>query len=225
MAMTLLGQTANSKTGWTYSGQVSKGNAWSSSVADHKRMTRTHILEVAEELVAERGAAGMAMTTLARRAAVARATLYNYFPDLEQVLEALVEAQVERFVDDLDRRIADVPDPGGRLRIALATLVTWTGEKAPAGRTRTASAARRRPPGPALVSRIHRPLAKLAERLTPLVADAGDAGLLASGIEPALAVRFVLALVFGAREELGASGSSEIAGGLQAFLLRGLGLS
>jgi AcrR family transcriptional regulator len=41
------------------------------------------------------------MTALARRSGVARATLYNYFPDVEQVLEALVAAQVSQFLSDL----------------------------------------------------------------------------------------------------------------------------
>jgi AcrR family transcriptional regulator len=88
--------------------------------------TRARILDAAAELVATQGASGLVMTALARRSGVARATLYNYFPDVEQVLEALVAVQVGQFLADMERRLAGVPDAGERLRLAITTLVAWT---------------------------------------------------------------------------------------------------
>jgi AcrR family transcriptional regulator len=195
---------------------------WLESVAEHKQRTRARILDSAAELVASHGVRGLVMATVARRAGVSRATLYNYFPDIEQVLEALVEAQVERFVHDLDQLLDRVADPGERLRRGIAALAAWAGEQAP---RRPARGDRRGPPNPMLVSRIHRPLGRLRERIAALTAEAGDAGLLSPGTDPAVTTPIVLALVFGAREQLGPSGQPALARIMQAFILRGLGLA
>jgi AcrR family transcriptional regulator len=162
------------------------------------------------------------MTALARRSGVARATLYNYFPDVEQVLEALVAVQVGQFLADMERRLHGVPDAGERLRVAIATLVAWTGGQAARRPARARPGGR---PGPALVGRIHRPLGELRERLLTLVTAAQDAGALPPDTDPALATRFVVALVLGTREELGRPGRPEVARRLNEFILGGLGFS
>jgi len=189
-------------------------------VAAHKDRTRARILAAAADLVAARGAAGLAMTTLARRARVARATLYNYFPSAERVLEALVETEVAAFLSDLGQRLETVPDPGERLSQAVSALVGWVagqaaGGPAPAGRHPSA-----RPPD---VAAIHRPLAAIQDRIREIVAAARDAGALPPRTEPDLAARFTVTLVLGIRWQLGGAGSDHVAAALQAFLLAGLG--
>jgi len=57
-----------------------------------------------------------------------------------------------------------------------------------------------------------------------LVAAARDAGAVRADTEPALATRFVVAVVLGTRAELGRSGHPEIARRLHEFILGGLGL-
>ena len=224
------------KTLWTHIGQLSKvvaemsevmagspglADGWLASVAEHKRRTRARILDAAADLVAAQGASGLVMTTLARRSGVARATLYNYFPDVEQVLEALVAAQVSQYLSDLERGLDGVHDAGERLRLATAMLVRWTGGQAA---RRPARARHGGPPSRAVVGRIHRPLAELHDRLVVLVAAARDAGALPADTEPVLATRFVVAVVLGTRAELGRSGHPEIARRLHEFILGGLGL-
>ncbi|MDX6389820.1 MAG: hypothetical protein QOJ73_883, partial [Streptosporangiaceae bacterium] len=134
-------------------GDPGLADGWLASVAEHKRRTRARILDAAADLVAAQGASGLVMTALARRSGVARATLYNYFPDVEQVLEALVAAQVSQFLSDLEGRLHRVHDAGERLRLATALLVRWAGGQAA---RRPARARHGGPPSPAVVGRIHR---------------------------------------------------------------------
>jgi AcrR family transcriptional regulator len=161
------------------------------------------------------------MTTLARRAGIARATLYNYFPDAERVLEALVETEVAAFLCELDRRLAPVADPGVRLEAAIGGLVAWV-----AGQAARRPARARKPTGVRSVdvAGIHRPLAAIEGRIGEIIAAARDAGVLPPHAEPVLAARFVVALAFGVRGQLAGTGSDRIAAALREFLLSGLGV-
>jgi AcrR family transcriptional regulator len=59
---------------------------------------RSGILTAAAELVAAGGSGAVTMSSVARRAAVAKATVYNHFRDRGELLDALVVAQGERLV-------------------------------------------------------------------------------------------------------------------------------
>lgn len=193
-------------------------DGWASTVAAHKDRTRARILAAAADLVAARGAAGLAMTTLARRARVARATLYNYFPSAECVLEALVETEVAAFLKDLDQRLETVQDSGERLTQAISALVGWAAGQAASG----PAPARRAPSArPLEIAAIHRPLAAIQGRIQEIATTARDAGALPPHTEPDLAARFTVTLVLGTRWQLG---DDRAAAALQAFLLAGLGV-
>lgn len=200
-------------------------DSWAATVAAHRDRTRARILEAAVALLTERGAAGLAMTTLARRAGVARATLYNYFPDAEHVLEALVEAEVAVFLRDLDQRLALIADDvGARLDGAVDGLVAWVArqaERRPARANATGSAGSARTMD---IAGIHRPLAAIEDRIAEAATAAREAGILPPHSDPALAARFAVALVFGMRGQLAGSGSDRITAALREFLLGGLGV-
>ena len=49
------------------------------------------IAEAAMTLISERGLAGVTMSEVARRADVARQTLYNYYPDVESIVLSVIE--------------------------------------------------------------------------------------------------------------------------------------
>lgn len=195
---------------------------WASAVAAHKDRTRARILAAAADLVSVRGAADLAMTTLARRSQIARATLYNYFPSAERVLEALVETEVATFLSELDQRLAATADPAERLNQSTAALVGWV-----AGQSAQGPAPARRPRSsysPDIAS-IHRPLAGIENRIEEIIRAARAAAALPPRTDPALAARFVVALVLGIRWQLGGPGSDHVAASLQAFLLAGLGVA
>jgi AcrR family transcriptional regulator len=201
-------------------GDSDEEDGWAAAVAAHKDRTRARILAAAADLVAARGAAGLAMTTLARRARVARATLYNYFPSAERVLEALVETEVAAFLAALDRRLEAASDPGERLEEAISALVSWVAGQSARGPAPSRRGLAVRPPD---IASIHRPLAASERRAERVIAAARDAGALPPGTEPDLAARFVVTLVFGIRWQLGGTGADHVAAALRAFLLGGLG--
>jgi AcrR family transcriptional regulator len=74
------------------------------------------------ELIGEHGLAHVSMSLLAERAGVSRATLYHYFPDLDHVLLAWVELQVDRFVSRVEQLASAEPDPRARLALIIAQL-------------------------------------------------------------------------------------------------------
>ena len=84
---------------------------WAEVLDEHRARQRRQIMTVALELVSERGLAGVSMSALAQRAGISRATLYHYFPDLEQVLLAWVGEEVDAFVAELARELSGLDDP------------------------------------------------------------------------------------------------------------------
>jgi AcrR family transcriptional regulator len=59
---------------------------------------RSGILAAAADLVAAGGSGAVTMSSVARRAAVAKATVYNHFRDRAELLNALVATEGERLV-------------------------------------------------------------------------------------------------------------------------------
>lgn len=96
---------------------------WAEVLDEHRARQRRQIMAVALELVAERGLAGVSMSALAQRAGISRATLYHYFPDLEQVLLAWVGEEVDTFVAELARELTSQDDPVVQLRRIVAAHV------------------------------------------------------------------------------------------------------
>lgn len=60
---------------------------------------RAGILAAAADLVAEGGPRALTMSSVARRGAVAKATVYNHFRDRDELLAALLSSQREKLVD------------------------------------------------------------------------------------------------------------------------------
>jgi AcrR family transcriptional regulator len=61
------------------------------------------ILEAAEAVAAESGASKASLQAIAERAGVAVGTIYNYFNDKEELLEALFARRREEFYAEIDR--------------------------------------------------------------------------------------------------------------------------
>jgi AcrR family transcriptional regulator len=59
--------------------------------------TRTRLVDAAEHCYARLGVNGTNMADIAERAAITRRTLYRYFANREQMLDAVVRREVERF--------------------------------------------------------------------------------------------------------------------------------
>lgn len=91
---------------------------WNDTIEAHRRAVREATLDTAADLVAERGLASVTMSLVAEQTGIGRATLYKYFPDVESILLAWHERQV----DDHLRHLAEIRDsaaPNERLEAVL----------------------------------------------------------------------------------------------------------
>ncbi len=61
---------------------------WADTIDTHRRQVNEAILDATAELIAEHGPLSVAMSAIAERAGIGRATLYKYFPDVESILVA-----------------------------------------------------------------------------------------------------------------------------------------
>ena len=109
------------------------------SVADyaHGRVPRAvrerQLLDLAEELFAERGYGGASMEELARRAGVTKPVVYELFGSKEGLFTACVDRTIERLASDISAAVRAETDPETRLRagglafirFAAGNRVTW----------------------------------------------------------------------------------------------------
>lgn len=102
---------------------------WPATLARHRAHNRERIVEAAMQLIAERGLAHVSMSLLAERAGVSRATLYHYFSNLDNVLVAWVELQVDRFVSEVAQLAAAEPNPQARLGLVISRLADYFGSR------------------------------------------------------------------------------------------------
>jgi AcrR family transcriptional regulator len=81
---------------------------------------RTRILEKTYDTVARQGMGATSIEDVAREAGVSRATIYRYFPGgRDEVFEAVVQWETERFFARLAEEIAGAPDVESLLVEAL----------------------------------------------------------------------------------------------------------
>ncbi|MGX5653657.1 TetR/AcrR family transcriptional regulator [Geodermatophilus nigrescens] len=101
---------------------------WTETIADHRHAVRDAVLDATAVLVAEHGLAGVAMSQVAQRAGIGRATLYKYFPDLESVLQAWHERQIDSHLKQLAAaREATDGDVRRQLEAVLRAYVSVAG--------------------------------------------------------------------------------------------------
>jgi len=97
-------------------------HTWDEARSSFKGDQRRHIAQTALELLMESGGAALTMSALADRAGISRQTLYRYFPDLDQVLEASVAGLPE--MDEAFRAsIVSEGDPRVQLHRATDALI------------------------------------------------------------------------------------------------------
>ncbi|GGN79550.1 hypothetical protein GCM10011579_064150 [Streptomyces albiflavescens] len=92
---------------------------WNETIEEHRRAVRDTVLEVTAALVAEQGLRGVTMSRIAEGTGIGRATLYKYFPDVESILTAWHERQIDGHLQEL-AALRDRPgSPGERLTAVL----------------------------------------------------------------------------------------------------------
>jgi AcrR family transcriptional regulator len=103
----------------------------------HGRVPRAvrerQLLDLAEQLFAERGYGGASMEELARRAGVTKPVVYELFGSKEGLFTACVDRTIERLASDISAAVRAETDPETRLRagglafirFAAGNRVTW----------------------------------------------------------------------------------------------------
>jgi AcrR family transcriptional regulator len=74
---------------------------WSQTIEAHRDAVREATLDATAALVAEHGLTGVTMSQIARDSGIGRATLYKYFPDVQSILRAWHERQVDGHLQEL----------------------------------------------------------------------------------------------------------------------------
>jgi AcrR family transcriptional regulator len=92
---------------------------WNETIEDHRREVREAILDTTVALVAEHGLLSVTMSQIAEETGIGRATLYKYFPDVEAILRAWHERQINGHLGYL----AEVRDRAGDAGEALAAVL------------------------------------------------------------------------------------------------------
>ncbi|MDR0358963.1 MAG: TetR/AcrR family transcriptional regulator, partial [bacterium] len=69
---------------------------WNDTIEAHRQAVREATLDTAADLVAERGLASVTMSQIAEQTGIGRATMYKYFRDVDSILIAWHERQVDR---------------------------------------------------------------------------------------------------------------------------------
>ena len=74
---------------------------WNQTIDAHRRAVHDATLDATAALIAKHGLTSVTMSAIAKRTGIGRATLYKYFPDVETILRAWHERQVERHLEAL----------------------------------------------------------------------------------------------------------------------------
>jgi AcrR family transcriptional regulator len=92
---------------------------WDETIDAHRHTVRDAILDTAGALVAEHGLASVTMSQIAEETGIGRATLYKYFPEVDQILFAWHERQITAHLQQL----TEVRDQAGHARQRLEAVL------------------------------------------------------------------------------------------------------
>lgn len=92
---------------------------WSETIRTHRGAVQSAILNATADLVAEGGLSSVTMSKIAGAAGIGRATLYKYFPDVDTILAAWHERQIQIHLQHLTHVKDRTTDPARRLESVL----------------------------------------------------------------------------------------------------------
>ena len=90
-----------------------------------KAQTRSHLLEAAAEVIAERGFAEAKVHDIAARADIGTGTFYNYFRSKDEIFEALITDTIAGLAAELDAARDDQMSPRDRLQTGWRAVLTY----------------------------------------------------------------------------------------------------
>ena len=135
------------------------------TVAEHRAQQREALLDAAEAILLEDGHAALSFRALGERTGLARNSIYRYFSSRDDLIAALCERDMPRWLSDLRAAMDAAPDGDGRIEAFVSTQLRLV----VAGAHRLAQLLGDAPLGPAVRARInalaYRPAALLVDEL------------------------------------------------------------
>jgi AcrR family transcriptional regulator len=142
---------------------------WNETIEAHRREVRDAILDTTAALVAKHGLLSVTMSRIAEETGIGRATLYKYFPDVEEILLAWHESRISGHLEHLAEVRDQAGDAGERLEAVLEAYALISHERFS-----------HEYPGPELAALLHRGehIARAQQHVHDLIKD-----LLAEAVE------------------------------------------
>lgn len=182
---------------------------WNDTIDAHRQSVRDATMDATAALIATEGLGAVSMSRIAQDTRIGRATLYKYFPDVDAILTAWHERQIERHLSELTAIRDTAPTALEALKAVLTAypVLSQHSHGDAVGHMLHMSAHN---------ARAHHRLELL---LRDLIADAAAAGEVRQDIPPVELAAYCLAAL-GARHIAGKAAT----GRLVAVVLSGLGL-
>ncbi|WP_350276420.1 TetR/AcrR family transcriptional regulator [Kribbella sp. HUAS MG21] len=150
---------------------------WTDTVETHRREVRDAVLHATWKLVSEGGALAVTMSQVAAEVGIGRATLYKYFPDVESILRAWHEQQVEAHLAQLTELRDKSGDPAAALAAVLGGYAKICWHRTRHGVDGLEGVLHRAVDGVRGVDRLH-------ALFTDVLRDAAGAGAVRSDVAP-----------------------------------------
>ena len=99
---------------------------WDDTIEAHRRAVRDATLDTTATLIARHGLANISMSSIAHATGIGRATLYKYFPDVDAILLAWHERQIQQHLAALTAARDHAHAPLARLQAVLTTFAQHT---------------------------------------------------------------------------------------------------
>ena len=93
------------------------------TLAEHHELVLGRILDSFGAEMAEVGLGGLTLAKVARRAGIARASIYNYAADKNELMLAFVERRVADFVASIGRQLDALPTAAERMTVLIEAMV------------------------------------------------------------------------------------------------------
>jgi AcrR family transcriptional regulator len=150
---------------------------WTKTIEAHRREVRGAVLDVTARLVDEHGLRAVTMSQIADEAGVARATLYKYFGDVDEILVAWHDRQIGAHVARLADAGAEPGRPAERLGAVLEAYAEAARESRRHHHSELAAFLHRD-------GRVARAQRQVQDMIRDLVAEGAQAGELRDDIPP-----------------------------------------
>jgi AcrR family transcriptional regulator len=137
------------------------------TVAEHRAQQRESLLDAAEAILLESGHGALTFRALGERTGLARNSIYRYFSSRDDLIAALCERDMPRWLEQLETAMAAAAGPDARVAAFVSTQLRLVAH----GSHRMAQLLGDAPLGPAVRARVNALAYRPAALLEPELGD------------------------------------------------------